>query len=61
MPHTGSSGTARAMSTARSVKVRKALGSKSVEETNAWRWPTNTRRPRSRPSLLSSFSRLPRR
>jgi len=32
-------------------------GAKSVEETKAWRWPTNTRRPRSRPSLLSSFSR----
>ncbi len=61
MPHTGSSGTARAMSTARSARIRSALGAKSVEETKAWRWPTNTRKPRSRPSLLSSFSRLPKR
>ena len=61
MPHTGSSGTARAMSTARCASVRSAVGAKSVEETKAWRWPTNTRRPRSRPSLLSSFSRSPMR
>ena len=61
MPHTGSSGTARAMSTARLASVRRAAGAKSVDETKAWRWPTNTRRPRSRPSLLSSFSRLPMR
>jgi hypothetical protein len=61
MPQTGSSGTARAMSTARSARTLSERAEKSVEETKACRLPMKTRRPKSRPSLLSSFSRAPRR
>ena len=60
-PTKGSSGTTRAMATARSASAAKPFGSGSVEATIAWRLPMNTRKPRSRLSERSSFSIAPRR
>ena len=60
-PPKGSSGTIRAIATARSASMAKPRGSGSVEETIAWRLPTKTRRPRSKPSARSSCSIRPRR
>ena len=60
-PPKGSSGTTFAIATARSASAAKPFGSASVEETIAWRLPTKTRRPRSKPSDRSSCSILPSR
>src|SRR6516225_2381859 len=61
MPQYGSSGTVRAIATARSTSAASASAERSVDDTTACCLPTNTLRPRSWPSERSSFSVLPRR
>ena len=60
-PQNSSSGTTRAMATARSTNSSSAASEQSDDEAIAWRLPIRTRRPRSMPSARSRFSGLPRR